>query len=69
MLPGVLAAELGCALVTIRLADAIRGTIGDGEKAVRAAFSQAKKLAPSVIFIDEFQVFAFEIETQKNHCH
>lgn len=45
----------GYRLIVLRLVDVIRGEVGAGEKAVVAAFAEAKRVAPSVLFIDEFQ--------------
>ena len=56
MLPGALANALKCSFINIRLNNVVKGTIGEGERAVRAAFAEARKTAPSIIFIDEFQV-------------
>jgi AAA family ATPase len=41
--------------VNISLVDAVRGEIGSGEKRIRELFAEAKRSAPSIIFIDEFQ--------------
>ena len=56
LFPSVLASELGCHLVNIRLSDVVKGSIGSGERSLRETFAEAKKTAPSIIFIDEFQV-------------
>jgi len=42
-------------LVNLSLTDAVRGEVGTGEKAIVAAFAEAKLLSPSIVFIDEFQ--------------
>lgn len=55
MLPRELASQRGCSIVNIRLTDAVRGEIGTGERRVRELFAEAKRSAPSIIFIDEFQ--------------
>jgi SpoVK/Ycf46/Vps4 family AAA+-type ATPase len=46
---------LGSNLVTLSIPQVIRGEIGAGEAAVNAAVAEAKKMAPSVLFVDEFQ--------------
>ena len=48
-------ALLGCNLVTLSIPQVIRGEIGKGEEAVRARVREAQRLAPSVLFVDEFQ--------------
>jgi ATP-dependent 26S proteasome regulatory subunit len=40
----------------LKITDVVRGTIGTGEAMLKNMFQQAKQAAPSVIFIDEFQV-------------
>jgi SpoVK/Ycf46/Vps4 family AAA+-type ATPase len=47
--------ELKIPLIPIRISDVVRGEIGSGEKAVIKIFEDAKKSAPCIIFIDEFQ--------------
>jgi AAA family ATPase len=39
----------------LRLVDVVRGHVGAGEQAILAAFQEAKRLAPTILFIDEFQ--------------
>jgi len=55
MMPRELASQRGCSIVNISLTDAVRGEIGSGERRVRELFAEAKRSAPSIIFIDEFQ--------------
>jgi len=55
LLPRTLAEELGCSLVNLRISDVVRGEIGTSEKRVAQLFQEAKRCAPSVLFIDEFQ--------------
>lgn len=45
----------GYRFIELRLVDVIRGEVGAGEKAVVAAFAEAKRVAPALLFIDEFQ--------------
>ena len=46
---------LGCQLITMKISDLVQGEIGSGEAALRNAFQEAKRLAPSILFFDEFQ--------------
>ena len=46
---------LKCNLVTLSIPQVIRGEIGRGEREVQTALLEAQRLAPSVLFIDEFQ--------------
>lgn len=55
LLPRALSEELGCSLVNLRISDVVRGEIGTSEKRVVQLFQEAKRCAPSVLFIDEFQ--------------
>lgn len=55
LLPRVLADELGCALVNVRISDVVRGEVGTSERRVVQLFQEAKSSAPCVVFIDEFQ--------------
>jgi AAA+ superfamily predicted ATPase len=55
LLPRAIAEQLSCALLHMKLSDVVRGEVGSSEKVVRRLFFEAKKVAPSVLFIDEFQ--------------
>jgi ATP-dependent 26S proteasome regulatory subunit len=55
LLPGVCAKSLCCPILNLRLTDVVRGEIGTGERAVVDLFNSAKRSAPCIIFIDEFQ--------------
>jgi len=44
-----------CRVLDIHISELIRGTIGTGEKAVKALFQQAKQISPCIVFFDEFQ--------------
>jgi transitional endoplasmic reticulum ATPase len=48
LLPRALAAELQCALVTVRLSDVVRGEVGSSERRLREVFQEARAAAPSV---------------------
>jgi SpoVK/Ycf46/Vps4 family AAA+-type ATPase len=52
--------SLGGAFVSLRSSDIVRAEIGTSEKMVVSAFELARKNAPSVIFIDEFQALFTE---------
>ena len=56
LFPSVLAKELNCHFINLKLTDVVRGNIGAGEQAIFGAFQEARQQAPSVVFIDEFQV-------------
>ncbi|CAN0202854.1 unnamed protein product, partial [Hapterophycus canaliculatus] len=49
------ATETGATFIELKISDVVRGEIGESEKAVDRAFRTARELAPSIIFIDEFQ--------------
>jgi SpoVK/Ycf46/Vps4 family AAA+-type ATPase len=42
-------------LLTLRLVDVVRGEVGAGERAIASVFQEAKRVAPAILFIDEFQ--------------
>jgi SpoVK/Ycf46/Vps4 family AAA+-type ATPase len=44
-----------CRVLNVHISELIRGTIGTGERALKALFQQAKQIAPCIIFFDEFQ--------------
>jgi SpoVK/Ycf46/Vps4 family AAA+-type ATPase len=50
-----IAAQLKKSFINIKISDVLRGEIGRGEEILRDIFIDARKLAPSIIFIDEFQ--------------
>ncbi|CAM9442051.1 unnamed protein product [Pylaiella littoralis] len=49
------ATETGATFIELKISDVVRGEIGESEKAVTRAFRTARELAPSIVFIDEFQ--------------
>jgi SpoVK/Ycf46/Vps4 family AAA+-type ATPase len=51
---------LGGAFISLRSSDIVRAEIGTSEKMVVSAFELARKNAPSVVFIDEFQALFTE---------
>jgi SpoVK/Ycf46/Vps4 family AAA+-type ATPase len=52
--------SLGGAFISLRSSDIVRAEVGTSEKMVASAFELARKNAPSVIFIDEFQALFTE---------
>lgn len=57
VLAEALAGELGLPLVTLAFADVASQWVGEKSARVRAAFEQAKRQQPSVLFIDEVDSF------------
>lgn len=55
LLARILSQRQGRHFLPIRLSTVVKGDVGAGEYALWEAFTTAKRCAPSVIFIDEFQ--------------
>jgi len=55
LLASAVAKETGANFITVSIGDIMRGHVGESEKAISAVFSMARRIAPCVIFIDEFQ--------------
>ncbi|THH33875.1 hypothetical protein EUX98_g233 [Antrodiella citrinella] len=53
LLVRALAKEAGCRMLAITPSDVMDMYVGEAEKAVRAVFTLARRLAPCVVFIDE----------------
>lgn len=67
MLPRELSRKIGCTIINLGLVDVIRGEIGEGERRVNEIFKEAKRSAPCIIFIDEFQaIFTSRDDTSSN---
>lgn len=50
-----IATESGFYFLTVSISQLIHGAIGESEKALAKAFREARKNAPSVLFIDEME--------------
>lgn len=48
--------KLGCSFISLKASDVIRPEVGNSEKMIVSVFEIARSSAPSVVFIDEFQV-------------
>ncbi len=48
--------KLGGAFITLKASDVVRPEVGNSEKTIVSVFEIARSSAPSVVFIDEFQV-------------
>ena len=46
--------------ISLKASDIVRPEIGNSEKLIVSAFESARANAPSVVFIDEFQVSDFQ---------
>lgn len=55
LLAQAVATECSANFVNITIAGILRSGVGDSEKAIATAFALAKRCAPCVLFIDEFQ--------------
>lgn len=53
MIANAFAAELGVSFINLSAPSVVSGMSGESEKALRDYFEEAKKLAPSLVFIDE----------------
>jgi AAA+ superfamily predicted ATPase len=52
------AGELGARFLTVSMADILSSFMGESEKNVRAIFTKARELSPTVLFIDELDAVA-----------
>lgn len=66
MLAKAVASESGAHFININMSAITSKWLGEGERLVRAVFSLAHKLAPSVIFIDEIDSF---LAKRGGHSH
>lgn len=58
-----LSAELGCAFFILDSAKAISSSAGDADKIIKVFFDEARKLSPSIIFIDEVEALCLTRKT------
>lgn len=59
--------KVGGAFISLKASDVVRPEVGNSEKMIVSAFETARSNAPSVVFIDEFQVslgFLFQTNIQ-----
>ena len=54
MIANAFAAELGIPFIALSAPSIVSGMSGESEKAIRDHFEEAKKMAPCLVFIDEF---------------
>lgn len=58
--------DAGGAFISLKASDIVRPEVGNSEKLIVSAFETARQQAPSVIFIDEFQVRYVDNITKSN---
>jgi len=61
-----LAAESGASFLNIKSADVMDKWMGESDKLVRAVFSLARKIAPTIVFIDEVDTLLRKRENDQN---
>lgn len=57
-----LSGELGIKMADIELGEVLDRLVGEGEKKIKALFTQAKRIAPAIIFLDEVDAIAMDRE-------
>ncbi|KAJ1920366.1 hypothetical protein H4219_001341 [Mycoemilia scoparia] len=69
MLAKAVARESGCSVLDIKGSDVYNKYVGEGEKAVKAIFSLARKISPCVIFIDEVDALFESRDNEQNSSY
>lgn len=68
MLAKALASQSLAAFLNINCSSLMHKYLGDSEKAVAALFSLARKLSPTIIFLDEIDAFLYRRGEYVTRC-
>ena len=55
MLARAVATESGSSFLSVSISDIVKGEVGESEKTIAGVFARARRLAPCILFFDEFQ--------------